>query len=167
MTNRKNLILLRHAKSSWKRSELDDRDRPLNGRGRRAASAMGRLMEDQELVPDHVLCSTAQRTRETAALFFADWSDPPPIVFRDELYHASPVQIESILNSVDDSIEDLMIIGHNPGLEEFLNQHSGNAIHLPTAALAHLDFELDSWSHFKDVTPGTLFRFVRPGDICF
>ena len=165
MTNRKNLILLRHAKSSWNHTELDDRDRPLNGRGRRAASAMGRWMENEAIVPDYVLCSSAKRTRETASLFFADWNGPPPIVFRDDLYHASPAQIESIVNSIDDSIEDLMIIGHNPGLEEFLNRHTGNAIEVPTAALAQINFELDSWSQFKDVTSGTLFKFVRPGDI--
>ena len=125
---------------------------------------MGRLMKDEKLVPDLVLCSTAQRTRETAALFFADWVVSPSITFRDDLYHASPAQIESILNSIDDSIENLMIIGHNPGLEDFLNQHTGNVLNLPTAALARVDFELDSWSHFKDVTHGTRIIFWRPGD---
>ena len=162
MTNKKSLFLLRHAKSSWKDAELNDQERPLNGRGRRAASAMGRLMKDAELVPDRVLCSSAQRTRETAALFFADWTDSPPLVFRDDLYHAAPVQIEGILNSIDNSIESLMIIGHNPGLEEFLTKHTGSEINMPTAALAQVDFALDSWSHFNDVTHGTLILAWYP-----
>ena len=126
---------------------------------------MGRLMEDEGLVPDHVLCSTAQRTRETASLFFADWTVRPPIVFRDDLYHASPAQIEGILNTIDDLIGSLMIIGHNPGLQDFLTNHTGNALNLPTATLAQVDFELDSWSHFKDVTHGTMMSFWRPGDL--
>ena len=167
MTNKKRLILLRHAKSSWDDPGLDDRDRPLNGRGRRNAPRMGRLMKQEQLVPDLVLCSSAQRTRETAYLFFAEWTVSPSIVHRDDLYHAEPVQIEGILNSIDNSIESLMIIGHNPGLEEFLNKHTGNVCSVPTSALAQVDFELDSWSHFDDVTEGTLIIFWRPKDFGF
>ena len=164
MTNKKRLILLRHAKSSWDDPGLDDRDRPLNGRGRRNAPRMGRLMKQEQLVPDLVLCSSAQRTRETAYLFFAEWTVSPSIVHRDDLYHAEPVQIEGILNSIDNSIESLMIIGHNPGLEEFLTRHTGKALDMPTAALAQVEFELDSWSHFKDLTHGALINFWSPKD---
>jgi phosphohistidine phosphatase len=162
MKNKKTLILLRHAKSSWTDPELDDHERPLNGRGRRNAAQMGRLMKDQELVPELVLCSTSQRTRETAALFFAEWNATPSIEYRDDLYHAEPVRIESMINSIDDSIESLMIIGHNPGLEEFLTKHTGKALTMPTAALGQVDFELDSWRHFKEVTQGSVIFFWRP-----
>lgn len=164
MTQKKRLFLLRHAKSSWNDPGLDDRDRPLNGRGRRNAPRMGRLMKDEGFVPDLALCSSAQRTRETAVLFFSEWKVLPSLVFRDDLYHAGPVQIESILNTIDDTVESLMIIGHNPGLEEFLNQHTGKALDMPTAALAQVDFELDSWSHFEDLTRGVLINFWRPKD---
>ena len=167
MKNKKTLVLLRHAKSSWKDPELDDQERPLNDRGRRNAAQMGRLTKDKDLVPDLVLCSTAQRTRETAALFFAEWTVSPSTVYRDDLYHAEPSQIEGIVNSVDDSVESLMIIGHNPGLEEFLTQHTGNAFEMPTGALARVDFELDSWSHFKDVTQGRMILFWRPKELGF
>jgi phosphohistidine phosphatase len=126
---------------------------------------MGRLMKQEQLVPDLVLCSSAQRTRETASLFFAEWTVSPSIVYRDDLYHAEPVQIEGILNSIDNSIEFLMIIGHNPGLEEFLSKHTGKALVMPTAALAQVDFELDLWSHFKDVTRGELINFWSPKDL--
>ena len=167
MNHKKSLFLLRHAKSSWKDPELDDQERPLNGRGRRNAVQMGRLVQDKELVPDLVLCSTAQRARETAALFFGEWKASPTTVYRNDLYHSAPVQIEGILNTIDDSIESLMIIGHNPGLEEFLNKHTGNVCSVPTSALAQVDFELDSWSHFDDVTEGTLIIFWRPKDFGF
>ncbi len=167
MKNKKTLVLLRHAKSSWKDPGLDDQERPLNGRGRRNAAQMGRLTKDQDLVPRLVLCSTALRTRETAALFFAEWNVSPSTEYRDDLYHAEPVQIEGILNSVDDSVESLMIIGHNPGLEEFLTQHTGNSIIMPTAALARVDFELDSWSQFTTSTQGTLIHVWRPKEFGF
>ncbi len=121
-------------------------------------------MKDEGFVPDLALCSSAQRTRETAVLFFSEWKVLPSLVFRDDLYHAGPVQIESILNTIDDTVESLMIIGHNPGLEEFLNQHTGKALDMPTAALAQVDFELDSWSHFEDLTRGVLINFWRPKD---
>jgi phosphohistidine phosphatase len=101
---KKTLLLLRHAKSSWNDPELEDYDRPLNSRGRKAAKRIGLLMRDEGLTPNLVLCSTAQRTRETADLVYAESDSTPEVVYRDDLYHAEPKQIARVLSQIEQSV---------------------------------------------------------------
>ena len=163
----KTLLLLRHAKSSWKNPQLDDHDRPLNSRGRTAAAQIGRLLQAEELRPDLVLCSTALRTRETADLVFAGLAPSPEIIFREDLYHADPRQITRVISQVDVSAPCLMLLGHNPGLEEFLSQITGEELPLPTAALARLELELSEWREFNPSTRGRLDHLWRPRELDF
>ena len=162
---KKSLLLLRHAKSSWKNPELDDRDRPLNARGRLAADRIGRLLVEERLIPDLVLCSTAKRTCETAVLVFTEQVTSPTILYRHDLYHAEPIQIADILSQIAEPVQCVMIIGHNPGLEDFLTQQTGETLSLPTGALARIDFELDTWGQFNDVLLGTLVQHWRPREL--
>jgi phosphohistidine phosphatase len=161
----KTLLLLRHAKSSWKDPQLDDHDRPLNSRGRKAAVKIGRLMQDERLMPDLALCSTARRARETAGLIFAEMASPPEITFRDDLYHADPEHIARVLSQVAESTSCVLMIGHNPGLEEFLSRITSKALELPTAALARVDFQVSTWSQFNDSARGTLVQLWRPREL--
>ncbi len=161
----KTLLLLRHAKSSWKDSALEDHARPLNSRGRQAATRIGQLMRDEMLVPDLVLCSTARRTRETAERVFAAADAAPAIVFRDDLYHADPAQIAGVLSQVSQPASSVQIIGHNPGLEEFLAGLVGEVMTLPTGALAFIKLELSDWSDFGLSTRGTLVQLWRPREL--
>ena len=158
----KTLHLLRHAKSSWDDSQLEDRDRPLNSRGRKAASRIGRLLRERALAIDLVLCSSSARTRETAKLVFAELTNPPTISFLDELYHASPHQIVDLLSRVAEPAQFVMAIGHNPGFEEFLENLIGDAIHFPTAGLATIELEIDRWSLLNAQTRGQLKQFWKP-----
>lgn len=171
------LLLLRHAKSSWDHGELDDVSRPLSPRGRRAAPLIGRHISRQGLVPDLVLCSTAERTRQTLELVIAEWERPAgdsaKVEMRASLYLSPPGELLASIRRLEDDIECAMIIGHNPGIAVLAGQLAATgdphgmkamAAKFPTAALAVLDLDVDSW---KEATPGTgcLQSFVRPKDL--
>jgi len=171
------LLLLRHAKSSWNQGNLDDAARPLAPRGRRAAPLMGRLIRGRKLVPDLVLCSTAVRARQTLELVTAEWERMAGPGARSELrtslYLASAAELLSAVKRLDDDIERAMIVGHNPGMASLasLLATTGDtealkvmAMKFPTAALAVIEFDVDSW---KAVLPdaGRLQSFVRPRDL--
>ena len=111
------LILLRHAKSSWDNPDSSDFDRPLNPRGRRAAGLVRGAMRQLGLAPDMVLTSPAKRTLETLSLL-EPWDDTPLIEEVPSLYLASLEQLLAVLNGVADTTRSVMLVGHNPGLHE-------------------------------------------------
>ncbi len=111
------LLLLRHAKSSWDDASSPDRDRPLNARGRRSTAVMRQAMHDLALIPDVVLVSTARRTQETLELL-EPWDDAPLIEPMDSLYLANPVQLLAALHGVAETVRSVLLIGHNPGLHD-------------------------------------------------
>lgn len=171
------LLLLRHAKSSWDRPDLDDMERPLNARGQRAAPLMGRYISGRGLVPDLVLCSTAIRARQTLELVTAEWEtidgDEVNVSMRSSLYLASVGELLAMVKRADDDAKSIMIVGHNPGLAIFagLLADRGDskglraiATKFPTAALAVVDLDIGGW---KDIAPGggVLRFFVRPKDL--
>jgi phosphohistidine phosphatase len=165
------LFLLRHAKSGWDDPALADFDRPLAPRGRNAAPLIGREMKERGWVPDLALVSSARRTVETWKLVAAAFSAEPKVEFSRALYHAEPQQLIAALHAVPESCASLLLIGHNPGLEELAvmlagpgsDQDALAAIRekFPTGALARFDFE-GSWQEFHTAT---LTRFLRPKDL--
>lgn len=163
--SKKQLILLRHAKSSWEDDQLVDHDRPLNDRGRKAAKRIGRLLLEQRIVADVVLCSTSVRTRETAKIVFSKWPERPEIWFRSDLYHASPEQMAVILAGLADQQGSAMLIGHNPGFEQFLEQLTGQFVKFPTAAVAVLELDLEAWDQVSTATRGRLVQLWKPKEL--
>lgn len=164
----KTLHLLRHAKSSWKDSSLPDRDRPLAGRGRRAAKAIAKHMRAQGIEPDLVLCSPARRARETLERI-----EPAlgrgAVEVDPALYGGTADALVERLRAVPETIGSVLVIGHNPGLQQLavgLARPSDLRSELegkyPTAALATL--ELASWRDLRD-GGATLAGFVRPRDL--
>ena len=113
------LILLRHAKSSWD-FDVDDHERPLSGRGRRDAEAVGRLLTGQGLRPDLVVCSTAARTRETWSRAMAAGADAGEVVFERAVYHAWVPELVSLVRQTPDQVRTLMMIGHAPGIPDLV-----------------------------------------------
>lgn len=171
------LLLLRHAKSSWDQDDLDDMSRPLSSRGRKAAPLIGRHISGRGLVPGLVLCSTAERARQTLELVSAEWEWPAgdgvKVEMRASLYLCPPGELLAVIGRLDDDIECAMIIGHNPGMALLAGQLAAKgdprgmktmAAKFPTAALAVLDLDVESW---KAAAPGTasLQSFVRPKDL--
>lgn len=165
------LILFRHAKSSWGDPDLDDFERPLSPRGERAAPVMGAWLKAQGLRPDVVLCSSAVRTRATLALALeAMGGAAPDVRFDDWLYLAHPGRILASIRALTDDLSMAMVIGHNPGLHALALELTGEsskadvtrlAVKFPTAAIAHLTFDVERWSKIT-VAGGKLVHFVSP-----
>jgi phosphohistidine phosphatase len=162
----KTLLVLRHAKSSWAEDGIDDHARPLNTRGERDAPRMGRLLKAQNLLPDLIISSDAVRARSTAEAVRAAAQVRKAIQLEPRLYHASAAEIIAVLRAVvDEAAASVLIVGHNPGLEELLARLTGAHESFPTAALAHISLPIDRWSDLKSSTRGTLVELFRPKEL--
>ena len=167
----KQLLLLRHAKSSWEDPDLDDFDRPLAERGLKAARLMGRELASREWLPELALVSPALRTRDTWRVVAAELPVHPRVAFAEALYDASPADILSQIRKADSPSGCLVVIGHNPGLEDLAKQLAAPASEakarkrleerFPTAALARFVFEGD-WS---GLSSARLTHCLRPKDL--
>ena len=165
------VYLLRHAKSSWKDRSLADRDRPLAGRGKRAAKAVAAHLEAEGIRPDLVLCSPARRTRETLERVEAAFGDPVETRLDEALYGASEAELLACLRALAQEIDSVMVIGHNPGLEELALALASQGAQLarmrekyPTAALATIDLPAQDWRAIERGS-GKLVAYVRPRDL--
>lgn len=162
--------LYRHAKSSWDDPTLEDFDRGLSKRGKKSAPAMGEFMRGSRLGPDLVLCSPAQRTRETFTLSFGEGADAPEARWDERLYHASSATMLDLLRHLPGDLHNVMILGHNPGLHalalDLFSRGEPEAVDaicrkFPTCGLAVIDFELDDWRTLG-VGEGYLRLFMTP-----
>ena len=161
----KTLLVLRHAKSSWNDPGLDDHERPLNKRGRRDAPRMGELVREYGLIPDVVLSSDAVRARLTTEAVAEAAGYVGDILLDPHLYMAGPADILSLLRTVGENAETVMIVGHNPGLEELVERLTGERQDLPTAALAQIGLPIDEWRDLKLSTRGMLLGLWRPEEL--
>ena len=162
----KTLLVLRHAKSSWDDPSLDDHERPLNTRGERDAPRMGRLARKKRLAAELIVSSDALRARLTAHAMADAAGYRGRILLDPRLYHASAADILAVLRSVvDHNITTVMIVGHNPGLEDLVAQLTGEAEGLPTAALAQIALPIDGWPDLAASTRGTLVGLWTPKDL--
>ena len=145
------LIIVRHAKSSWKDPTLHDHARPLNGRGRRSATAIGQWLADRGHVPMRTLSSDSARTRETWARIAARLPEPPRAEWLSELYHAAPEALLDVLRGAG-TASPLLLLGHNPGLAEAARRLVAVAPghrqfeRYPTAATTVCDVDVEDWA---------------------
>lgn len=161
----KTLLVLRHAKSSWKHAQLSDHDRPLNKRGKRDAPRMARLVSAQGLRPDLIVASTARRARRTADEV-AQHAGCEGVVHLDRrLYLASPDEIVGVLREVAGTARCVMVVGHNPGLEDLVARLGGSPETLPTAALAQIRLSIRTWKDLTVSSTGTLAGIWRPREL--
>ncbi len=163
--DRKYVLLLRHAKSSWEEADLRDYERPLNKRGRDAAVKMGVLAKEKELVPELILASPAVRSRSTVKLFVKACGYQGCIRYPDTLYLAEPADIIAVLKSVSEAVSRVMVVGHNPGLEDLLAKWVSFDEKFPTAALAVVKLPLKTWTECGENISGELCFFYRPREI--
>jgi phosphohistidine phosphatase len=161
----KTLLLLRHAKSSWKDEELGDHDRPLNKRGKREAPRIGQLLQEQQLHPDLIISSTAKRARKTASKAARQCHYQGIIELDGTLYLAPPEAYIAALRALDDQLQCVLMVGHNPGLEQWLALLTGYAVDLPTATLAHLELDLTTWQDANSQTRATLIGLWTPSEL--
>ena len=164
------LMLLRHAKSSWDAAAMPDRDRPLNARGRRSVAIMREAMRDLGLAPDVILVSTAKRTMETLEAL-EPWDDTPLVEPMDSLYLGNPMQLIAALHGVAETVRSVLLIGHNPGLHDLALTLAGPhaigseaaralAAGFPTGALAEF-VVAGSWWDLRE-GGARLVRFLTP-----
>ena len=169
----KTLTLLRHAKSGWDDPVARDFDRPLNGKGRRAAALIGRQMRQLSLSFDHVLASPAARVVETVAEVESGYGRALAPTWDKRAYLASSAMLLDLVRETDEAHASLLLVGHNPGLEELVLElvpdlsgglRDSVEEKYPTATLAEMTFAATRWA---EIAPGdaTLVRFVRPRDL--
>jgi phosphohistidine phosphatase len=169
------LLLMRHAKSSWDDPKLADHARPLNARGRLAAAAMGDAMRRLGLAPDVVLVSSARRTLQTLEAL-KPWTDTPLVEPMDKLYLASGEQLLSVLQGVAETARSVLLLAHNPGMHDLAMMLAGApamrqdtptirrlAEGYPTGALAEFSIPGPWWQ--LDQGGAQLLRFLAPRDL--
>jgi phosphohistidine phosphatase len=156
---------MRHAKSGWDTEGVQDHDRPLNDRGQRAAPSMGQLIVDKGLVPELILSSTALRARETALAVAAACAWKPEVRLTRSLYMAEPGDILEVVSQLSDDVERVLVVGHNPGMEDLVSDLSLMRNTMPTAALAKFELSIESWSHGIDGQVARLVDVWRPREI--
>ncbi|MBN1147828.1 MAG: histidine phosphatase family protein [Anaerolineales bacterium] len=158
----KTLLILRHAKSSWKDDSLPDHDRPLNKRGKQDAPRMGTLLRREELLPDLILCSTARRARATADLVIDASGYEGELHLSLELYSFDAEPYLEALAELDDEYRCVMLVGHNPAMEELVEALVGHFERMPTAALAQIELPINSWSELDTEVGGALVNLWNP-----
>lgn len=157
----KTLFILRHAKSSWDNPDLSDFDRPLNSRGLDAARFMGELIYERKLEPQVIVSSPAKRAKQTAILVKEIAEIPKPIIFDERIYEASSLSLFNLVREFDDKYESVLIIGHNPGLEDLLRVLTRELRIMPTAALSKVNLDVENWADLS-MNTGTLEFIIRP-----
>ena len=156
------LFLMRHAESAW---GTPDVKRKLNQRGKRDAHRMGRFLREQNVILDSILCSTAERAKETAAGFMQKYTYDADVLYLDELYQASYETYLALLNNLPDSIEAAMIIAHNPTVEDFLEAVCNAKEYISAASVADIEFQIEQWSDLSIAASGKLLNLWKPSEI--
>lgn len=157
----KTLFLLRHAKSENLTPGLSDLDRKLNESGRKQAQTLGSFLKQQNLRPDLVLCSTAARARETTEIVLGSAELAPRVDYDQAIYESGPTVLLQLISKIDNSANTALMVGHNPGMEEFVRLLTEGEEHMSTCTLAEINFDIDEWNKVL-AGKGTLVQIVRP-----
>ena len=160
----KTLLILRHGKAEFSSTDGQDISRVLAERGHKEAKLMGKVLRKGGMIPQRILCSPATRTRETTESLVTKLKQTPEVVVEAGIYNANVGELVHILRQQQDAIS-LMIVGHNPGLEELVSRlispSEPPTIQLPTCGLARIDFEFEQWSDIVE-NPGRLVWLTTP-----
>lgn len=161
----KTLLLLRHGKSSWKETNLADHDRPLKKRGENDAKKLGGHLNSFDLIPDIICCSTAKRAKDTVKCLLETLYFDNEVCFSRKLYHGYIDDFIDVIHGIQNDHTCLMLVGHNPGLEEFLSNLTDVDEWLPTAALAQVEIDIMDWRDLNEYTNGLLINIWRPREL--
>ena len=156
----KTLLLMRHAKSDWDADYGSDHDRPLNERGLRSARLMGRVLTEEDLVPDLIISSTAVRAKKTAELAIEAGGWSSEIRLDRSLYDEGPRGVLTVGASAPD-VDGLMLVGHQPTWSMLVSALTGERAEMKTAAVAVIELDIESWADLPGAS-GTLTRVLEP-----
>jgi phosphohistidine phosphatase len=160
----KTLLLLRHAKSSWKETGVQDFDRPLNSRGKKAAEMIGRFIKNKQLAPDLLLSSPAIRARETIEIVVKTAKLRSELRYDERIYEASALRLLEVVSQIEEERKIVVLVGHNPGMEELLKLLTDRVEHMATGTLARIHFKVASWDRVLE-DKGILEWMVRPKEL--
>ena len=162
----KHLTLIRHAKSSWDNPSSTDFERPLNKRGIHDAPKVGAVLEEAGVSFDRVLCSDARRARQTLLLISQSVPiDEDVIDFRSDMYGASAHHLLSCVAEQADTVSDIALVGHNPGMEDLAATLAGEVVGaMSTCNVVRIGFECESWSDLYGLS-GNVSLIIRPRDL--
>jgi phosphohistidine phosphatase len=158
----KTILLLRHAKSSWKKTDLPDHERPLNKRGKKEAPMVGAYLKENGLVPDLILSSTAKRAQDTAEVVAETCGFEGQVELYQDLYMSDTVSYLDILRCMPDRANRVLVVGHNPDVEDFLNMLTDVKEHMTTSALAIINLPISNWEELNEATDGRLQNLWAP-----
>lgn len=159
------IIVMRHAKSSWNSPAPTDHERPLNGRGRRSAPKIGAALAERGWMPELVLSSDSQRTRETFDRLTEGLGCKPRAEFLRSFYGGGPGEVREALAAAPDHISCVLVLGHNPGWEFVVRALSGEHIIMKTATAVLLSRDCANWSHAFHQPPWTLEEVIYPREL--
>ena len=159
----KTIILVRHAKSSHSFGLSSDFDRPLNDRGFREASEMGKKLFDKKTIIDQFVSSPATRAKTTAELFVEAYDRKlKEIFFVPSLYHADPDGFSEVIHDLEDKYQHVALFSHNPGITDFASSLTDSEItHMPTSSVFAVTASVDTWKDFAQAEKNFLF-FYKP-----
>ena len=165
--NLKTLLLLRHAKSSWEKLNINDHDRSLNKRGKKDAPKMGKVIKELDIVPDVIISSSAKRAMDTAKLIAENCKHKKNIEKNPLLYASTLENYIDVISMVSDYHQKVLVVGHNPIIEELVNKFINQMEIIPTCTLVQLSLNIKSWKllnglNYKDVN---LIRILRPKEM--
>jgi phosphohistidine phosphatase len=148
----KTLLILRHAKAAPKDPNISDHDRPLDKVGKDDALHMGKLIKDKGMIPSLIISSTALRAKTTAELVAKGCSYQGDIVLNHSLYEAKPKDYLSILETLSDIYGSVLIVGHNPTVEDTIQMltDSSDVRAITSCALAHFSLQIEKWSDLSN-----------------
>lgn len=158
----KTLLIMRHAKSSWNNPKLSDYDRPLNARGKRDAPRMGEYLRQEGLTPDRILTSSAKRARKTASKVAKTSGYTGKVEKLDAFYDTVPGVYFETLQALPNKYQCVVVVGHNPTMEQLVSHLTGLIERMPTAALAHIELPIENWEALNLYTKGALVNLWTP-----
>ncbi|MBC8238171.1 MAG: CHAD domain-containing protein [Helicobacteraceae bacterium] len=142
----KKLYIIRHAKSSWKDSSLDDFDRPLNKRGQKDAPFMGKKLKEKHIFPDIIISSAALRAKTTVQLIAKELGYTKDILFSNDIYDCSSDTLHKILTKMDDTYKTVFLCGHNPELNMLVEMYIDFDENIVTCGIVEIEFSCEKWA---------------------
>ena len=159
----KELILIRHAKSSWSNPLLEDFERPLNKRGAKNAPFMAKILKQKEVNPDLIISSPSKRTKDTLYFFIKEFDYKGEIIFEESIYEAPYINILKVIKNIDDKHKTIFLFGHNPGLNDLADFLLGRfEDNIPTCGVLKINFDTNYWKNIsKDNSKLIFFNFPK------
>ena len=159
------LLLLRHAKSSWESAGLADHDRLLNNRGKRDAPRMGKVLLEEGIVPEIIVSSSAKRAHSTAKKVAKSSHYKGEVIIESSLYRGGPIEYLNVLRRQPDQARTVLMVGHNPDVEQLLEMLTRKEIIMPTCSLAAINVPVEHWKNLTISSKAELRKVWRPKEL--